>query len=158
VVVSTPEEKSRGEVPWDPELPAEIESRAIPVQPSSPQITFAPLQQHPTSTQSRFLGHTGIWTIEQMLVTIISESRRFILQVLPTWNFDPMSSPNHPDLIVGTILGGVFSVGLVYVFAKAMQGRERPASMAIFVAAYFMTIGVGLSIVFIIAHFILKHW
>ena len=69
-----------------------------------------------------------------------------------------MSSPNHPDLIVGTILGGVFSVGLVYVFAKAMQGRERPASMAIFVAAYFMTIGVGLSIVFIIAHFILKHW
>jgi hypothetical protein len=69
-----------------------------------------------------------------------------------------MSSPSHPDLIAGTILGGVFTVGLGDVFAKAVQGRERPASMALFVAAYFMTIGVGLAIVFIIAHFILKHW
>ena len=69
-----------------------------------------------------------------------------------------MSSPSHPDLVTGAILGGVFTVGLVYVFAKAVQGRERPASMALFVAAYFMTIGVGLAIVFIIAHFILKHW
>jgi formate-dependent nitrite reductase membrane component NrfD len=69
-----------------------------------------------------------------------------------------MSSPSHADLITGTILGGVFTVGLVYVFAKAVQGRERPASMALFVAAYFTTIGVGLTIVFIIAHFILKHW
>ena len=69
-----------------------------------------------------------------------------------------MSPPSHPDLITGTILGSVFTAGLIYVFAKAMQGRERPASMALFVAAYFMTIGVGLAIVFIIAHFILKHW
>ena len=69
-----------------------------------------------------------------------------------------MSSPSHADLIVGAVLGVVFTVGLIYAFAKAMQGRERPASMAIFVGTYFMTIGVGLAIVFIIAHFILKHW
>jgi hypothetical protein len=69
-----------------------------------------------------------------------------------------MSSPSHPDLILGSVLGVVFTAGLIYVFSKSVQGREKPVSMALFVATYFMTIGVGLSVVFIIAHFILKHW
>jgi heme/copper-type cytochrome/quinol oxidase subunit 3 len=69
-----------------------------------------------------------------------------------------MSPPTHPDLIVGFVLGVIFIVGLIFVFVKAMEGRERPASIAIFIGAYFMTIGVGLALLFIISHFILKHW
>ena len=69
-----------------------------------------------------------------------------------------MSFASHPDVIVGAVLGVVFIVGLIYVFAKSVQGRERPASIALFVVTYFMTIGLGLAIVFIIAHFISKHW
>jgi heme/copper-type cytochrome/quinol oxidase subunit 3 len=69
-----------------------------------------------------------------------------------------MSSPSHADLIMGSVLGLVFTVGLIYVFAKSVQGGEKPASMALFVGTYFMTVGLGLGIVFIIAHFIFKHW
>ena len=61
-------------------------------------------------------------------------------------------------MIVGAVLGVVFIVGLIYVFVKTLDGRETPASVAIFIGTYFMTIGVGLAMVFIIAHFILKHW
>ena len=69
-----------------------------------------------------------------------------------------MSSPSHADLIIGSVLGVVFTVGLIYIFAKSMQGREKPASIALFVVSYFMTVGLGLGIVFIIGHFIFKHW
>jgi uncharacterized membrane protein len=69
-----------------------------------------------------------------------------------------MSSPSHADLIIGTVLGLVFTVGLIFVFAKSVRDSERPASIAAFVGTYFMTVGLGLAIVFIIAHFIVKHW
>ncbi len=69
-----------------------------------------------------------------------------------------MSSPSDPDLIVGSVLGVVFIVGLISVIAKSVRGRERASSIAAIVGAYFITVGLGLAIVFIISHFVLKYW